>query len=243
MDQFFGRLRVVACFLLLAAGGLCAWAQTEGGRDESIQRMLRIVLDNNPALASQAALVRESEKLPSPRGGAALSAVNFSFATSVWDTDMDSFRLYPAATLGATLSIADPARALNSYNLRRAREETRQEYLRIKDELVADLLGTVRELLRLAGRRDSLEKLKMYLQDYSDLIEKQVRAGAATPELNRLWELRERLLSTEAEIGEVENQLATMRLERSMRLAGNSWRELLELFVGLGGKDSLGGAW
>jgi outer membrane protein TolC len=218
----------------MAAAG--AWAQGGSGWNQSIQRMIQVVLDSNPVLASQAALLRESEKLPAPRGGVALSGVSFSFATSVWDTDTDSFQLYPAATLGASLSIADPVRAMNAYNLRKAREEARQGYLRTRNELVADLVATVRELLRLAGHRQSLEKLKAYLQDYSALIEKQVRAGVSTPELDKLWELKERLLGIEAEIGDVENQLGTMRLEAAMRLAGDSWQELLELLDSLQGK-------
>jgi outer membrane protein TolC len=233
MNRFFSRPRLLAC-LLLAAGG--AWGQGLESRDQLIQRMLHTVLEHNPTLASQAALLREGEKLPSPRGGLALSGVNFSFSTSYLDPDTGAFRLYPAAVMGASLSIADPARALNAYNLRKAREEARQGYLATRNGLIADLLSTVRELLKLAGHRQSLEKLKVYLQDYSDLIEKQVRAGVATPELDKRWELKERLLRIEAESGDVENQLDTMRLAAAMRLAGDSWQELLELLVGLGEK-------
>jgi outer membrane protein TolC len=233
MNKAFLKPCALACLLLLAAAG--AWAQAGGGRDESIQRMLRIVLDNNPALASQAALVRESEKLPSPRGGVALTGISFSFATSYYDPDTGPLRPYPSATLGTSLSISDPARALNSYNLKKAREEARQEYLKIRNDLVADLLATVRELLKLTGRRQSLEKLKDYMKDYSDLIEKQMRAGVTTPELDKLWDLKERLLGIEAEIGDVENELDTMRLEASLRLAGDSWQELLERLRELGG--------
>ncbi len=233
MNKAFWKPCALACLLLLAAAG--AWAQAGGGRDESIQRMIRIVLDKNPALASQAALLRESEKLPSPRGGAALTGISFSFATSYYDPDTGALRLYPAATLGTSLSIVDPARALNAFNLKKAREDARQQYLKAKNELVADLLATVRELLKLGGRRQSLVKLKAYLQDYSDLIEKQVRAGVATPELDKLWELKERLLGIEGEAEEVEDQLATLRLEAAMRLAGDSWEELLELLKEFGG--------
>ena len=124
---------------------------------------------------------------------------------------------------------------MNAFNLKKAREEARQQYLKIKDELVADLLGTVRELSKLSRRRQSQEKLKAYLQDYSDLIDKQVRAGAASSELTKLWDLKERLLGVEAEIEDVENQLGTMRLEAALRLAGDSWGELLELFSRLSG--------
>ena len=57
----------------------------------------------------------------------------------------------------------------------------------------------------------------------------------AKPELDKLWELKERLLGIEAEMEEVGNQLATMRVEAAMRLAGDSWEELLELLKEFGG--------
>jgi hypothetical protein len=233
MNQVFSRPGLLACLLLLAAAG--AWAQAGASREESIQRMLRIVLEHNPALASQLELVREGDSLRPPRSRVALTGVSMSIGTSVWDPDTGIFRIYPAVTLGTGLSIADPARALNSYNLKKAREEARQAYLKIKNDLIADLLATVRELSKLAGHRQSQEKLKAYLQDYSDLIEKQVRAGVATPELDKLWELKERLLGIEAEIGDVDNQLETMRLEAALRLGGDSWQELLDLLKEFGG--------
>ncbi len=234
MNQAFSRPRLLVGLLLLATA--CAWAQVEDGRDEIIQQMLRIVFDSNPGLSSQAELVRESEKLPAPRARVALTGVSLSIGTSVWDPDTGTFRVYPAVTLGTGLSFADPARALNVYNLAKARAEARQEQLKLRNSLADDLFSTVREILKLTGRRESLQKLKAYLQDYSDLIEKQVRAGVTVPELDKLWDLKERLLNTEAEIGDVENQLATMRLEASLRLAGDSWRELLELLTRLEGK-------
>lgn len=232
MNHLFSRPRLLACLLVLAASG--AWAQGLESRDQLIQRMMRIVLEHNPTLASQAALLREGEKLPDLRARLALTGVSLSLATGFWDPDTGAYRLYPAATLGTTLSIADPARALSAYALKKEREGARQEYRRIQNALVADLLATVRDLLKLFGRRESLSKLKAYLQDYSALIEKQVRAGAATPELDKLWELRERLLGIEAEIAELDNQLDTMRLEAALRLAGDSWQELLDLLSRLG---------
>ncbi len=235
MNQVFLRLGTLACLLLLAAGATPSWAQLEGGREQIIQQMLGIVLEKNPVLAAQAELVRESDKLPELRVRMALTGINLSLASSFWDPDKDSYRFYPAATLGTSLSIADPARALNSYNLKKERAEARQGYLATKNTLIADLLATVRELLKISGRKKSLDKLKAYLQDYSDLIEKQVRAGAAAPELDRLWELRERLLGIEAESEDLENQLGTTRLEAALRLAGDSWRELLELLERLEG--------
>jgi hypothetical protein len=235
MNQVILRFGARVCILvLLAAVTAPAWAQSQSSRDQIIQRMLNIVLENNPSLASQAQLLRESEKLPVPRGGIALSGMTLSLGTAYPDTGSSSHVL-PAVMLGTSLSIADPARALNAFNLKKAREEARQQYLKIKNELVADLLSTVRELSKLSRHRQSQEKLKAYLQDYSDLIDKQVRAGAASTELDKLWDLKERLLGVEAEIEDEENQLGTMRLEAALRLAGDSWGELLELLSRLSG--------
>jgi hypothetical protein len=234
MNQAFLRFGVRAYLLLMALMAATAWAQVDDARDQLIQQMLRIVLENNPALASQQELLRETESLRAPRARVALSGVTFSFASSIWDPDTNSYGFYPAATVGASISIADPARALNSFNLAKSRAEARQKQLELKDALITDLLSTVREILKLAAHRVSLEKLKAYLQDYSNLIDKQVRAGAASPELAKLWDLKERLLGVEAEIEDVENQLGTLRLEAALRLAGDSWEELLELFSRLG---------
>ncbi|OHD76106.1 MAG: hypothetical protein A2V99_03575 [Spirochaetes bacterium RBG_16_67_19] len=232
MNQVFLKPCALACLLLLAAAG--AWAQGGGGRDESIQRMLQIVLDNNPTLASQAALLRESEKLPAPRGGVALTGISFSIATSYYDPDTGSFYIRPAATLGASLSIADPARALNAYNLKKAREEARQEYLRIRNSLVADLFSTMRELLGLGNKGASLERLKAYLEDYSNLVEKQVRAGTASPDVDKLWNLRERIIGIEVEMQDARNRQSTLQQEAAMRLGGEAWQELFDLLDQLG---------
>jgi hypothetical protein len=234
MNQAFSLFGVRAFVFSMALVAATSWAQVDSARDQLIQQMLQVVLDNNPALALRGELLRETESLRPPRSRVALSGVNFAFASSVWDST-GSFRPYPAATIGASLSIADPTRALNSFNLAKGRTEARLEQQELKNALIKDLLSTVRELLKLAGHRESLEKLKAYLQDYSDLVEKQVRAGAAASEMAKLWDLRERLLDVEAEIGDVENQLDIMRLEAALRLAGDSWQKLLELFSRLSG--------
>jgi len=235
MDRSVTRLCALSFFLLMAAAGSGSWAQAQGGRDEIIRRMIGIVIEHNPILASQQELVRESQGLPELRSRVALTGMSLSLATSVWDPNTGTFRLFPAATVGTSLSIADPARALNAYNLKKEREAARQEFLKTRDSLVADLLSTVREILKLVGRREKLEKLRTYLRDYGDLIEKQVRAGVESPAVDKLWDLKERLLTTEAELGDVEDQLGTIGLEAALRLAGDSWRELQELLASLGG--------
>jgi outer membrane protein TolC len=229
---FAGTL--ICAFLALSAGSP-AWGEDDRVQNETVQGMIRIVLENNPTLASQQALLRESEKLPMTGGPVAITGLSFSAGTSFWDPDTTSFRFAPAVTLGTNLSLGDPTRLLASYNLEKERELARQGYQKIKDSLITDLLSTVRDILSLADKQESLGKLKVYLQDYSDLLEKQVRAGAAVADLQKLWDLKERILGIEVDVQDAKNKMSTMKLEAAMRLGGDAWEKLLALFAQLAG--------
>jgi outer membrane protein TolC len=221
---------VLVWVVLLFAAVPAASGQVKGLQNEIIQRMIGIALENNPTLKSQQVLVRESEKLPEPRSAFAMTGMSLSAGASLWDPDTNTFRLVPALTLGASFSIGDPARALNSYNLKKEREGAKQDYEKIRDSIVSDLLSNVREILRLGSQREGLEDLRIYLEDYVDLIETQVRAGVTEPSTDQLWDLKERIIRTEAEIKDVSHQLDMLKIEAAMRLGGDAWAELLQLF-------------
>jgi outer membrane protein TolC len=223
-----------ACALFLLVGGSMSWAQADTPANELILAMIRIVLDHNPTLASQQVLVRESANLPEPPSAFALTGVSVTGATSFWDPDTNTFRLFPALTIGTTFSLSDPTRLLNTYNLKKEREQARQEYEKIRTSLISDVISTVKAILGLGTKAESLAKLKAYLEDYSDLVEKQVRAGTAAPDPEKLWDLKERIVSIATEMEDVENELRTTRLEAAMRLGGDAWEQLLDLLMQLG---------
>ena len=197
--------------------------------------MIRVVLENNPTLASQQALVKESAKMPEMGGALAITGLTLSGGTSFWDPNTNAFRITPAVTLGTSLSIADPARMLAIYNLRKEKELALQGYQKIRDSLIADLVSTATNVLGLASKQESLQKLVVYLQDYSDLLERQVKAGAAVPDLQKLWDLKERIMALEVEIQDAKSKMLSTKLEASMRLGGDSWQKLLDLFARLTG--------
>jgi hypothetical protein len=226
---------MLVCALLLLTAGPRAWGQNDKVQNETVQGMIRLVLENNPMLAFQQTLVSESQKLPRTGGAVAITGLTLTGGTSFWDPNLSSFKLAPALTLGTNLSLGDPARLLSSYSLDKERVLARQDYQKIKDSLIADLLSTVRDLLSLSSRQQSLGKLEVYLQDYSDLLERQVRAGAAVPDLQKLWDLKERIMGIEVEIQDAKNKMSTMRLEAAMRLGGDAWEKLLDLFSQLAG--------
>ncbi len=206
------------------------WAENQDKQNELIERMIRIVLENNPTLKSQERLVRESQEFPEPRPTLAMNGLSFNVGSSIWDPDTNSFSFVPAATLGISFSLGDPARVLNSLNIKKQKESAKQDYQQLKNSMVSDIFSNVREILRLKSRRKSLEELKAYLEDYSNLTEKQVKAGVIELEPDKLWDLKERIMGIEVEIQDVKNKLNTIKLEGAMRLGGDAWRELLELF-------------
>jgi outer membrane protein TolC len=238
--EYAGKGKILAgilvCLILLFAAGPAGWGQANPAQppqSEVILSMIRVVLENNPTLSSQQTLIREGQKLPELRSRFALTAINLSAATAVWNPDTNTFQLYPAFTVGTSLSLSDPARILNSYNLKKERENARQEYQKIRSTLIADLMSAVGEIMKLYNRRESLAKLKVYLEDYSNLIEKQVRAGVSGPELDKLWELKERIINLEADLKDVEDQLSMKMLQTAMSLGGEAWQELLDLMARL----------
>ena len=224
---------VTAVVCLIVITGIipeAVWGEDQSRQEELIERMIRIILENSPTLKSQERLVRESQELPEPNPTFAISGINFNVGAGFWNTDTNSFGFVPTLSLGMGLSFSNPARVLNSLNLKKEKEGTKQDYQKIKDSIISDLFTSVREILKLETQRKSLEELRIYLEDYSDLSEKQMKAGVIAPEPDKLWDLKERIIGTEVELQDAKNQLNTIRLEAAMRLGGDAWRELIELF-------------
>jgi outer membrane protein TolC len=224
---------MILAFLLFSSVP-AVWAENPEPNIELIEGMIRIILEHNPLLESQHRLVGAGQKIPEPRSSFAISGINLTAGAGFWNTDTSTFDFIPTVAVGLRLSLGDPARSLNMLRLKREKEEAEQNYQEIKNSIISDLFTNVREILRLESQRASLEKLKAYLEDYSELVEKQVKAGVEAPELDKLWELKERALDIEVELEDVENKLSTMRLETAIRLGGSASAELLDLLWRLG---------
>lgn len=224
--------------MLLLALAPVVRAEAQGRNNELFESMVRIVLGNNPLLESQARIITAGQRIPEPRSTFAVSGISLNAGAGFWNTDTNSFDFIPTASVGLSLSPGDPARSLNMLRLKKEKEEAAQNYQEIKNSIISDLFTNIREILRLESQRESLQELKTYLEDYSEVIERQVRAGVEVPELDKLWELRERALGIEVELDDVENKLSTIRLETAMRLGGDASEELLDLLWKLGVQPS-----
>jgi outer membrane protein TolC len=222
--------------MLLLALAAVVRAEEQSRNNELLKSMVRIVLENNPLLESQASIVAAGQRIPEPRSTFSISGVNLNAGAGFWNTETGSFDFIPTASVGVSFSLRDPSRSLNILRLKKEKEDAAQEYQEIKNSIISDLFTNVREILKLESQKESLEKLKIYLEDYGDLMKKQVRAGVEVPEPEKLWELKERILGIEVELSDAQNKLATIRLETAMRLGGSASEQLLDLLWKLGGQ-------
>ncbi len=232
LNKSIWRHAFLASLLLALAANVRAEAQ--GRNNELFESMVRVVLENNPLLESQARVVAAGQRIPEPRSTFAVSGINLNAGAGFWNTDTNSFDFIPTVSMGVSFSPRDPLRSLNILRLKKEKEDAAQEYQETKNLIISDLFANVREILRLESQRESMEKLKVYLEDYSELIERQVKAAVEVPEPDKLWELKERILGIEAELADLENKLSTIRLETAMRLGGSASEELLGLLWKLG---------
>jgi outer membrane protein TolC len=205
---------------------------TPGGRD-LLERMIRIVMDNNPTLQSQQALVRTGDGVALPRSRFALSSASINVGSTFWNADTNTFEVTPGATFGFAFSFADPARALSRYNLEKAKADAREQLEATRNDLVKALLDGVGEIVKLDNKQKSLGELQAYLEDLADAIEKQGKAGIV--ETDKLWDLRERIMGTRSDARDAGNQLEILRLQTARTLGGPAWQDLLALLERLTG--------
>ena len=229
--QLTRLLRVLVPILILS-GALPAGVASEEQKDPLIQRMISVVLTNNPVFKSQETLVVQSGKLRIPNPWFSLNALNFSVGSNTWDLKNKTFDFSPWVEVGTSLSLYDPAKALSGYSIRKEQESTRQAWLEGRNKLVSELISRVGEIAKLGNRRSSMTELLQFLEDQSGSIAERIIMSTAEPE--KLWTLRERIMELEIEIRDVENQLETLKLETAMNLAGDAWPELESLLDQIG---------
>ncbi len=222
----------VLCVALLADGGLATPLGAQD-RDALLERMIGIVTENNPILQSQRDLVLTGEAIRPSRSRFSVSGVSVSVGSTFWNGDTRTFEVTPGATLGFSLSISDPAKALSGYNLEKEKTEAKRRLAETRNDLIKQLLGAATELARLDNKKSSLRDLQAYLEDLGVAIERQGKGGIVEPD--RLWDVRERIMSTRAEVRDVDTQLRTLRLQTAQSLGGAAWTELFDVLGQLDG--------
>ena len=224
---------VLWAILALLASGYPAEADPITGvgqqipQGELLQRLIEIVVQKNPLLASQAIVVQQNRTVPEPRSTSAINGINLSAGIADTGASPVDYRFAPSATIGLSVTISDPGRALNILRITQEKEQAKQQLQKTKNEVIAQLFEKINQILQLKSQQSSLSNLKAYLMDYTALVEKQVRQGIVEPD--RLLALKERLASLEVQLQDVKNQLGTARLETALSLGGDAWEGMLLL--------------
>ena len=235
---------IIVFFIVLHFCWFCPFvAETKaenGEKEDILQRMIELVVEVNPTLVSQNRILQQSENLPEPWPlGTDNIQIDLTggYGTQLVRRGDDSIaEFFPSAGINITLPIFNPSRwqvnGREQFEIEVIREEVKQKYLTLKNSVISELLGKVSKISELENEKDNLQKLKIFLEDQSKELKRQIESGVAPP--RDLWILKERIVKTDTEIRKLSNLVRTVRRETAVNLGGEKWGELLSLLESVG---------
>ena len=202
-----------------------------------LQEMIELVVEANPTLQSQRNLIKEIETISEPVKGPDL-ALSLKTGAAVEGAD-DGWerRVTPTGGLELAIPLYSSAKkrkiALDKLTVQKDLAKVWQDYYQLKNSVISDLLTKVDKLSSLKNELDAQKKLLSLLQHNLEAFTKQVEAGVARP--SDLWAISERIMIIEeTKIQNLSSQLATLKREVAVNLAGARWLELLEILNQIG---------
>ena len=195
-----------------------------------LQQMIELVVETNPTLQSQRNLIKEIETVPGPVNSPDLT-LSLKTGAAVEGVDGWERRVVPTGSLELTIPLYSSAKkrkiALDKLTIQKDLAKAWQDYYRLKNSVISDLLTRVDKIASLKNELDGQKKLLFLLQHNLEALKKQVEAGVARP--SDLWALSERIMTTETKIGNLLSKLDTLKRETAVNLAGDKWRELIDM--------------
>ena len=201
-----------------------------------LQEMIELVVEANPTLQSQRNLIKEIETISGPVKGPDL-ALSLKTGAAVEGDDGWERRVTPTGGLELAIPLYSSAKrreiALDKLTVQKDLAKVWQDYYKLKNSVISDLLTKVDKLSSLKNELDGQKKLLSLLQYNLEAFKKQVEAGVARP--SDLWAISERIMIIEeTKIQNLSSQLATLKREVAVNLAGARWLELLEMLNQIG---------
>ncbi len=202
-----------------------------------LQEMIELVVEANPTLQSQRNLIKEIETISQPVKGPDL-ALSLKTGAAVEGADSGwERRVAPTGGLELSIPLYSSAKkrkvALDKLTVQKDLAKVWQDYYHLKNSVISDLLTKVDKLSSLKNELDGQKKLLSLLQHNLEAFSKQVEAGVARP--SDLWAISERIMIIEeTKIQNLSSQLATLKREVAVNLAGARWLELLEMLNQIG---------
>ncbi len=208
---------LVSSLALILLISFTAWAQDQPQPPEKdpLQRIIELVVENNPTLQSQRSLIEEIQKVPKPGNGF---------------IDLESLEAgREAAGIKTPLLSMTQLDEIRDKRLKRREmlEKARQAYESLKKSLLTELLTNLADLSKLENKKKSQSQLQSFLRNRAESLGKQVKAGLEKP--SRLFDLTERIMDTSLETENTIEELKSLKLQIAITMGGDKWQELLSL--------------
>ena len=210
---------VVSLLVLILLISCTVWAQEQPqvSQKEPLQRILELVVENNPTLQSQRDLIEEIQKMPEPGAG----FIDLKALEAESETEAAGIKT-PLLSMTQLEEMRD-----KKLQRRETLEKARQTYESLKKTLLTELFTNLIELSKLKNKKKSLEQLESFLRNRAESLGQQVKAGLAQP--STLFDLTERVMNTSMEAENTTEELKTLKLQIAITMGGEKWQELLSL--------------
>jgi len=195
------------------------WAQeqTQTTQKNPIEKIIELIVENNPTLQSQTDLIKEIEDMPAPGSG----FIDIEALESVTKTETGGIQT-------PLLSMTQLEDIRNAMLARKEMlEKARQSYESLKKSLLTELLTNLAELSKLENKKKSLTQLESFLGSRAESLTQQVKAGLQQP--STLYDLTERIMNTSMEVENTIEEIKALKLQTAITIGGNKWKELLQM--------------
>lgn len=210
---------LVSSLALILLISFTAWAQDQPQPPEKdpLQRIIELVVENNPTLQSQRSLIKEIQKVPKPGTG----FIDIESLEAGSETEAAGIKT-PLLSMSQLEEIRD-----KRLKRRETLEKARQAYESLKKSLLTELLTSFADLSKLENKKKSRSQLQSFLRNRAESLSKQVKAGLERP--TTLFDLTERIMNTSLEVENTIEELKSLKLQIAITMGVDKWQELLSL--------------
>jgi len=226
------KKKILTVFLVLI--GVVLFPLMQGQTEELtpqkdiLGQIIELVVENNPILQSQRRLLEQIQALPNPGKGLDLQ-LNFRGGMSSY-VDEDDRKIWTGPSYGVGIEIPlfsssrRKERIMDRLTYTKEIEKAKQDYLRLKNSVISDLLTSLNKLSQLQNEKENLRELKSFLSSNTESLKRQIEVGVV--KAADLWELRERIMNLNTKIYNLSSELEILKRETAINSGGEKSEEL-----------------
>lgn len=236
------KKKALAIFLVLI--GVTLSLPVSGKTEELIpnvdilQQIIDLVVKNNRILESQRSFLEQIQALPNPGKGYDFQLSLRGGIATYADENNREIWIGPTGGVGLEIPLFSSSRRkdriMASLTYIKELEKAKQDYLRLENSIISELLAKLKKLFQLENEKKKLEELKSFLSSNTESLKQQVKTGVI--KASDLWELTERIMDTEEKIYSRSSDLEILRREIAINLGGEKSEELRQMLEEIGAK-------